>query len=98
LEVKDPLKSFAKTTFQGKQEKNLKSQWRELRQGTLISIGSKADKGNRLTRFESINGQLYLRITTGNREFIPLKPVLVEGAWDRVRSRLATLEVRGASR
>jgi len=48
----------------------LKKQWRELRQGTLISIGSKSDKGNRLTRFEDLNGQLCLRITTGNREFI----------------------------
>jgi hypothetical protein len=32
------------------------------KQGTLISIGSKSDKGNRLTRFENINGQLHLRI------------------------------------
>ncbi len=48
----------------------LKKQWRELRQGTLISIGSKSDKGNRLTRFEDLNGQLCLRITTRNREFI----------------------------
>ncbi|MCC6063859.1 MAG: IS200/IS605 family accessory protein TnpB-related protein, partial [Thermocrinis sp.] len=51
----------------------LKKQWRELRQGTLISIGSKADKGNRLMRFEDLNGQLCLRITTGNREFIYAK-------------------------
>jgi hypothetical protein len=31
------------------------------------------------------------------RDFSPLKPILVEGVWDRVRSRLATLEVGGAS-
>jgi hypothetical protein len=31
------------------------------------------------------------------RDLSPLKPVLVEGVWDRVRSRLATLEVGGAS-
>jgi hypothetical protein len=59
--------------FTGKLRKKLKKQWRELRQGTLISIGSKADKGNRLTRFEDLNVQLYLRITTGNREFIYAK-------------------------
>jgi len=53
------LKSSAKITLQGKQEKNLN--------------GSKADKGNRLMRFEDLNGQLYLRITTGNREFIYAK-------------------------
>ncbi len=33
-------------------------------------MGQKPDKGNRLTRFENINEQLHLRITTGNREFI----------------------------
>jgi IS605 OrfB family transposase len=57
----------------GKLRERLKKQWREIRQGTLISIGSKSDKGNRLTRFEDLNGQLYLRITTGNREFIYAK-------------------------
>ena len=31
------------------------------------------------------------------RDLSPLKPVLVEGVWDRVRSRLAPLEVGGAS-
>ncbi len=57
----------------GKAREKLKNQWRELRQGTLISIGSKTDKGNRLTRFEDLNGQLHLRITTGNREFLYAK-------------------------
>jgi IS605 OrfB family transposase len=57
----------------GKLRERLKKQWRELRQGTLISIGSKSDKGNRLMRFEYLNGQLCLRITTGNREFIYAK-------------------------
>jgi len=31
------------------------------------------------------------------RDLSPLKPVLVEGVWDRVRSRLVSLEVGGAS-
>ena len=56
-----------------KSRKKLKRMWKEQRQGTLISVGSKADKGNRLMRFESINGKLHLRITTGNREFIYAK-------------------------
>jgi IS605 OrfB family transposase len=51
----------------------LKKQWKEQRQGTLVSIGSKAEKGDRLTRFEDLNGQLHLRITTGNREFMDAK-------------------------
>jgi cell division ATPase FtsA len=32
------------------------------------------------------------------RDLSPLKPMLVEGVWDRVRSRSAPLEVGGASR
>jgi IS605 OrfB family transposase len=32
------------------------------------------------------------------RDLSPLKPILVEGAWDRVRSRLVPLEAGGASR
>jgi IS605 OrfB family transposase len=64
------FEKLCKNHLSGKARERLKKQWRELRQGTLISIGSKSDKGNRLTRFEDLNGQLHLRITAGNREFI----------------------------
>ena len=64
------FEKLCKNHLTGKVRERLKKQWRELRQGTLISIGSKSDRGNRLTRFEDLNGQLCLRITTGNREFI----------------------------
>ena len=64
------FKKLCKNHLTGKVRERFKKQWKEQRQGTLISIGSKSDKGNRLTRFENINGQLHLRITTGNREFI----------------------------
>jgi IS605 OrfB family transposase len=64
------FEKLCKNHLSGKAREKLKKQWRELRQGTLISIGSKADKGNRLTKFEDLNGQLHLRISTGNREFI----------------------------
>jgi IS605 OrfB family transposase len=67
------FEKLCKNHLSGKAREKLKKQWRELRQGTVISIGSKADKGNRLTRFEDLNGQLHLRITTGNREFIYAK-------------------------
>jgi IS605 OrfB family transposase len=67
------FEKLCKNHLSGKAREKLKKQWRELRQGTLISIGSKADKGNRLTRFEDLNGQLHLRITTGHREFIYAK-------------------------
>jgi IS605 OrfB family transposase len=67
------FEKLCKNHLTGKVREKLKNQWRELRQGTLISIGSKSDKGNRLTRFEDLNGQLHLRITTGNGEFIYAK-------------------------
>jgi transposase, IS605 OrfB family, central region len=67
------FEKLCKNHLTGKAREGLKKQWKEQRQGTLISIGSKVDKGNRLTRFEDLNGQLYLRITTGNREFIYAK-------------------------
>ena len=67
------FEKLCKNHLSGKAREKLKNQWRELRQGTLISIGSKADKGNRLMRFEDLNGQLCLRISTGNREFIYAK-------------------------
>ncbi|MFZ8859078.1 MAG: IS200/IS605 family accessory protein TnpB-related protein [Thermocrinis sp.] len=67
------FEKLCKNHLTGKAREKLKKQWRELRQGTLISIGLKADRGNRLTRFEDLYGQLHLRITTGNREFIYAK-------------------------
>ena len=67
------FEKLCKNHLTGKAREKLKNQWKELRQGTLISIGSKADKGNRLMRFEDLNGQLYLRITIGNGEFIYAK-------------------------
>jgi len=67
------FEKLCKNHLTGKVREGLKKQWKELRQGTLISIGSKSDKGNRLTRFEDLNGQLHLRTTTGNREFIYAK-------------------------
>jgi IS605 OrfB family transposase len=67
------FEKLCKNHLTGKVREGLKKQWKERRQGTLISIGSKADKGNRLTRFEDLNEKLHLRITTGNREFIYAK-------------------------
>ncbi len=67
------FEKLCKNHLSGKVREEFKKQWKEQRQGTLISIGSKADKGNRLTRFEDLNGQLCLRITIGNREFMDAK-------------------------
>jgi IS605 OrfB family transposase len=67
------FEKLCKNHLTGKLRERLKKQWKEQRQGTLVSIGSKSDKGNRLTRFEDLNGQLCLRITTGNRDFLYAK-------------------------
>jgi predicted transposase len=67
------FEKLCKNHLTGKARERLKKQWKEQRQGTLISIGSRSDRGNRLTRFEDLNGQLHLRITTGNRGFIYAK-------------------------
>jgi IS605 OrfB family transposase len=67
------FEKLCKNQLTGKVREKVKKQWKELRQGTLVSIGSKSDKGNRLTRFEDLNGQLHLRNNTGNREFIYAK-------------------------
>jgi hypothetical protein len=55
------FEKLCKNHLSGKVRERLKKQWKEQRQGTLVSIGSKSDKGNRLTRFENLNRQLHLR-------------------------------------
>jgi len=66
------FEKLCKNHLTGKAKEKLKKQWRELRQGTLISIGSRHEtaQGNLLLRFVELDGKLHLRITTGNREFI----------------------------
>jgi len=93
------FEKFCKNHLTGKVREGLKKQWREQRQGTLISVGSKhkTAQGNLLLRFMELDGKRHLRIIAGNREFIPLKPILVEGVWDRVRNRLVPLFAGRAS-
>jgi IS605 OrfB family transposase len=69
------FEKLCKNHLTGKSREKLKKQWRELRQGTLVAIGSKhkTAQGNLLLRFMELDGKLHLRITTGNREFIYAK-------------------------
>ena len=69
------FEKLCKNHLTGKAREKLKKQWRELRQGTLIAIGSKhkTAQGNLLLRFMELDGKLHLRITTGNREYIYAK-------------------------
>jgi len=69
------FEKLCKNHITGKARERLKKQWRELRQGTLIAIGSKhkTAQGNLLLRFMELDGKLHIRITTGNRKFIYAK-------------------------
>jgi len=70
---KNLFEKLCKNHLTGKLRDALKRQWREQRQGTLINVGSKFDKGNSAIRFENRNSQLCLRIAKGNRKFIYAK-------------------------
>jgi IS605 OrfB family transposase len=69
------FEKLCKNHLTRKAREKLKKQWRELRQGTLVAIGSKhkTAQGNLLLRFMELDGKLHLRISTGNREFIYAK-------------------------
>jgi hypothetical protein len=75
FEGKRLFEKLCKKHLTDKAREKLKKQWRELKQGTLIAIGSKhkTAQGNLLLRFMELNGKLHLRITTRNREFIYAK-------------------------
>jgi predicted transposase len=59
----------------GKRRRQLKTKWKENRQGNLYSRGDKSKQGNLNLRFEWIDNELYLRINTGNRQYIYAKVI-----------------------
>jgi transposase, putative, N-terminal domain len=61
--------------LKGKRRKELKTRWKENRQGNLYSRGDKTKQGNLNLRFEWINDELYLRINTGDRQYIYTKVI-----------------------
>ncbi len=64
---------LSKKHLNGKVRAKLYKEWKERRQGTLYSVGEKANKGNQNTRFVKIGDEWFLRINTGNREWIYAK-------------------------
>jgi len=58
-----------------KRRKQLKTKWKESRQGNLYSRGDKTKQGNLNLRFEWIDNELYLRINTGDRQYIYAKVI-----------------------
>ncbi|WP_448588472.1 hypothetical protein [Thermocrinis sp.] len=59
---KSLFEKLKKKHLQGKRKKQLKREWKEKRQGRLLSMGSEKHKGNHCIRFEEKEGVLYLNI------------------------------------
>ena len=59
----------------GKSRENLIREWKEKRQGNLYSRGDKSKQGNLNLRIQWINDKLYLRINTGNKQYIYAKVI-----------------------
>jgi hypothetical protein len=73
------FEKLCKNRLTGKVREGLKKQRKEQRQGTLISIGSKTDRGNRSTRFEDLaevlkTGELLSYQTIGLHHLLGLSP------------------------
>jgi IS605 OrfB family transposase len=69
------FEQLKKNHLTGKRRKELKTKWKESRQGNLYSRGDKSKQGNLNLRFEWINDELYLRINTGDRQYIYAKVI-----------------------
>ncbi|MFP3294351.1 MAG: transposase, partial [Hydrogenobaculum sp.] len=69
------FEQLKKNHLTGKRKKQLKTKWKESREGNLYSRGDKTKQGNLNLRFEWINDKLYLRINTGDRQYIYAKVI-----------------------
>jgi IS605 OrfB family transposase len=69
------FEQLKKNHLTGKRRRQLKKKWKESRQGNLYSRGDKSKQGNLNLRFEWINNELYLRINTGDRQYIYAKVI-----------------------
>jgi transposase, putative, N-terminal domain len=69
------FEQLKKNHLTGKRRRQLKAKWKESRQGNLYSRGDKSKQGNLNLRFEYIDNQLYLRINTGNRQYVYAKVI-----------------------
>jgi len=69
------FKQLKKNHLTGKRRKELEVKWKESRQGNLYSRGDKSKQGNLNLRFEQIDNELYLRINTGDRQYVYAKVI-----------------------
>jgi IS605 OrfB family transposase len=77
------IDSVGKVIFGGRknlqrreQGKLTSEEWKQLRNNQLFSRGDKSKKGNLNLRFMKLNGQLFLRVNTGNRIWINIPAYL----------------------
>ena len=64
------FEQLSRNHLTGKRKEKLKVKWREKRQGNLYSRGDKSKQGNLNLRLQWINDNLYLRINTGNKQYV----------------------------
>jgi transposase, putative, N-terminal domain len=69
------FEQLKKNHLTGKRRKQLKTKWKESRQGNLYSRGDKSKQGNLNLRFQWINDKFYLRINIGDRQYIYAKVI-----------------------
>jgi transposase, putative, N-terminal domain len=69
------FEQLKKNHLTGKKRRQLKKKWKESRQGNLYSRGDKSKQGNLNLRFEWISNELYLRINTGDRQYVYAKVI-----------------------
>ncbi|MBX0312217.1 MAG: IS200/IS605 family accessory protein TnpB-related protein, partial [Sulfurihydrogenibium sp.] len=69
------FEQLKKNHLTGKRRKELKTKWKESRQGNLYSRGDKSKQGNLNLRFQWINDELYLRINVGDRQYVYAKVI-----------------------
>jgi IS605 OrfB family transposase len=64
------FEQLKKNHLTGKRRRQLRKKWKESRQRNLYSRGDRSKQGNLNLRFEWIDNELYLRINTGDRQYI----------------------------
>ena len=69
------FEQLSRNHLTGKRKEKLKVKWREKRQGNLYSRGDKSKQGNLNLRLQWIGDKLYLRINTGDRQYIYAKVI-----------------------
>ncbi len=87
------LNSIEKVIFGGRknfqrreQGKLTSEEWKRLRNNQLFSRGDKSKKGNLNLRFLELNGQLFLRVNTGNRTWVNIPAYLPKHVEEIVNS------------